>query len=102
MHEFASVVVFFFEFLLIARSFQTRTFPELEYFQSEDVQSQLRRLLVVYVLRHPTVGYRQGMHEIAAALLWVVHHDAREVGFVFVSETKNTMGFDSLASGHSE
>lgn len=33
-------------------------------------------ILFVWCKMHPTIGYRQGMHEILAPLLWVVERDA--------------------------
>lgn len=50
----------------------------MEFFCDPAVQAQMKRLLVLYVLEHPTVGYRQGMHEIAAPLLWVLSLNARQ------------------------
>eukprot|EP00698_Gefionella_okellyi_P012197 TRINITY_DN3267_c0_g1_i1.p1 TRINITY_DN3267_c0_g1~~TRINITY_DN3267_c0_g1_i1.p1 ORF type:complete len:514 (-),score=101.04 TRINITY_DN3267_c0_g1_i1:325-1710(-) len=54
-----------------------RTYPEMEFFCRETVRAQLRRVLLIYVLLHPEFGYRQGMNELAAPLLYVVTRDAR-------------------------
>jgi TBC1 domain family protein 5 len=35
-------------------------------------------ILFVWCKMHPSIGYRQGMHEILAPLLWVVERDAIE------------------------
>ncbi|OAY31995.1 uncharacterized protein LOC110599663 isoform X2 [Manihot esculenta] len=35
----------------------------------------LRRILLLWCLRHPEYGYRQGMHELLAPLLYVLHVD---------------------------
>jgi TBC1 domain family protein 5 len=36
-------------------------------------------ILFVWCKMHPSIGYRQGMHEILAPLLWVVERDAIEL-----------------------
>jgi TBC1 domain family protein 5 len=39
-------------------------------------------ILFVWCKMHPSIGYRQGMHEVLAPLLWVVERDAVDVGAV--------------------
>lgn len=48
-------------------------------------------VLFVFCKLNPDVGYRQGMHEIAAPILWVVHNDAIDVG-----EGSKAMGEDAV------
>jgi len=36
-------------------------------------------ILFVWCKMHPSIGYRQGMHEVLAPLLWVVERDAVDV-----------------------
>ncbi|ONK69518.1 uncharacterized protein A4U43_C05F23820 [Asparagus officinalis] len=56
----------------------SRLYPEHEnYFQSPACQAMLRRILLVWCLRHPEYGYRQGMHELLAPLLYVLHVDLK-------------------------
>uniref|UniRef100_A0A5B6ZIC0 Rab-GAP TBC domain-containing protein n=1 Tax=Davidia involucrata TaxID=16924 RepID=A0A5B6ZIC0_DAVIN len=45
------------------------------YFQTPGCQGMLRRILLLWCLRHPEYGYRQGMHELLAPLLYVLHVD---------------------------
>lgn len=52
-----------------------RTFPELPYFAARDVREGLARILHYYGREHPSIGYRQGMHELAAVVLYVVRVD---------------------------
>lgn len=52
--------------------------PDIDFFRGQEVQTMLSDVLMVYC-KSPegkSLGYRQGLHEIAAVLLWVVWHDA--------------------------
>ncbi|KAJ6812265.1 TBC1 domain family member 5-like protein B-like [Iris pallida] len=54
----------------------SRLYPEHgSYFQTPACQAMLRRILLLWCLRHPEYGYRQGMHELLAPLLYVLHID---------------------------
>ncbi|KZT56423.1 hypothetical protein CALCODRAFT_317884 [Calocera cornea HHB12733] len=53
-----------------------RIFPEVSYFTSTDIQENLTDILFLYCLTHPLIGYRQGMHELAGAVLMVVDIDS--------------------------
>ncbi|KAG8485676.1 hypothetical protein CXB51_019013 [Gossypium anomalum] len=49
----------------------SRLYPEHgSYFQTPGCQGMLRRILLLWCLRHPEYGYRQGMHELLAPLLF--------------------------------
>ncbi|XP_047977313.1 TBC1 domain family member 5 homolog A-like [Salvia hispanica] len=64
----------------------TRLYPERDsYFQTSVCQGILRRILLLWCLRNPEYGYRQGMHEILAPLLYVLHVDVENL-----SEVKRT------------
>ncbi|CAM8897409.1 unnamed protein product [Rhodiola kirilowii] len=52
------------------------------YFQTPMCQSMLRRILLLWCLRHPECGYRQGMHELLAPFLYVLHVDAEQLSDV--------------------
>lgn len=41
-----------------------------------DGQGKITDILFIYAKLNPDLGYRQGMHELLAPILWVVHHDA--------------------------
>lgn len=62
-----------------------RTFPDIEYFRDQDVQTQLTNILFVYSVTHPDIGYRQGMHELLAPLYYAVDYDS-------VSEDEAALG----------
>ena len=59
--------------------------PESVYFRQPATQNIMLDVLFVWCKMHPTVGYRQGMHEILAPLLWVIERDA-----VDMTGVKNT------------
>ncbi|CAN4102479.1 unnamed protein product [Withania somnifera] len=63
----------------------SRLYPEHgSYFQTPGCQAMLRRILLLWCLRHPEYGYRQGMHELLAPLLYVLQADMEHL-----SEVKN-------------
>ncbi|SNX84456.1 related to molybdenum cofactor biosynthetic protein [Melanopsichium pennsylvanicum] len=51
-----------------------RTFPELDLFRVTSVQQSLTNILFLWTLENEDVGYRQGMHELAA-VLWKIRSD---------------------------
>ncbi|KAK0503183.1 RabGAP/TBC [Armillaria luteobubalina] len=53
-----------------------RTFPDIDFFRLPDVQTQLTNILFIYSVLHPTIGYRQGMHELLAPLYYAVEYDS--------------------------
>ncbi|KAF2676146.1 RabGAP/TBC [Lentithecium fluviatile CBS 122367] len=59
-----------------------RCMPENMYFRQPATQNMMLDTLFVWCKMHPDVGYRQGMHEILAPLLWVVERDAVDVSGV--------------------
>lgn len=50
--------------------------PENVYFRQPATQKMLLDVLFIYCKLNADVGYRQGMHEILAPVLWVVESDA--------------------------
>ncbi|KAK1268182.1 hypothetical protein QJS04_geneDACA013962 [Acorus gramineus] len=56
----------------------SRLYPEHEsYFQSPACQAILRRIILLWCLRHPEYGYKHGMHELLAPLLYILHIDVQ-------------------------
>jgi TBC1 domain family protein 5 len=53
--------------------------PDNVYFRQPGTQDMMLDILFVWCKMHPGIGYRQGMHEILAPLLWVVERDAIEL-----------------------
>ena len=62
-----------------------RCMPDNEYFRDPRIQKLLLDVLFVWCKLNPDVGYRQGMHEVLAPLVWVLDADA-----VSVEEAKDT------------
>ncbi|CAL0327902.1 unnamed protein product [Lupinus luteus] len=61
----------------------SRLYPEHgSYFQTPGCQGMLRRILLLWCLRHPECGYRQGMHELLAPLLYVLQVDLEHLSEV--------------------
>ena len=46
------------------------------FFREPSIQKEMLDILFIYSKLNPDNGYRQGMHELLAPLLWVVHQDA--------------------------
>ncbi|KAK4265536.1 hypothetical protein QN277_026576 [Acacia crassicarpa] len=58
----------------------SRLYPEHgSYFQTPGCQGMLRRILLLWCLKHPEYGYRQGMHELLAPLLYVLQVDVERL-----------------------
>ncbi|KAI9206233.1 rab-GTPase-TBC domain-containing protein [Polychytrium aggregatum] len=55
-----------------------RTFPDQPFFKEPEVTAMMCNILFVWSKMNPDVSYRQGMHEILAPVLLVVHHDKVE------------------------
>ncbi|KAJ4758294.1 Ypt/Rab-GAP domain of gyp1p superfamily protein [Rhynchospora pubera] len=63
----------------------SRLYPEIgDFFHDNSIQSMLGRILLVWCLTYPDFGYRQGMHELLAPLLYVLHVDLE-----FFSQIRN-------------
>ncbi|GAB7351250.1 hypothetical protein MBLNU459_g1675t1 [Dothideomycetes sp. NU459] len=53
-----------------------RCMPESVYFRQPNTQAMLLDILFVFCKLNPDVGYRQGMHELLAPILWAIEMDA--------------------------
>uniref|UniRef100_A0A3Q3K990 TBC1 domain family member 5 n=1 Tax=Monopterus albus TaxID=43700 RepID=A0A3Q3K990_MONAL len=62
-----------------------RTFPEIQYFQDDDVRTKLTNLLFCYARENEQLLYKQGMHELLAPIVFVLHCDHQ--AFQHASET---------------
>uniref|UniRef100_A0A8C6U708 TBC1 domain family member 5 n=1 Tax=Neogobius melanostomus TaxID=47308 RepID=A0A8C6U708_9GOBI len=62
-----------------------RTFPEIRYFQDEDVRAKLTDILFCYARENEQLLYKQGMHELLAPIVFVLHCDHQ--AFQHASET---------------
>lgn len=50
--------------------------PENVYFRQPTTQTMLLDVLFIFCKLNPDVGYRQGMHELLAPIVWVIERDA--------------------------
>ncbi|KAH7049164.1 rab-GTPase-TBC domain-containing protein [Macrophomina phaseolina] len=53
-----------------------RCMPDNTYFRQPDTQQMMLDILFIFCKLNPDVGYRQGMHEVLAPILWVIERDA--------------------------
>ena len=53
-----------------------RCMPENSYFREPHTQSMLLDTLFIFCKLNRDIGYRQGMHEVLAPILWVISRDA--------------------------
>ena len=63
--------------------------PENLYFREPSTQSILLDVLFIFCKLNADTGYRQGMHEILAPILWVVSRDGIESGSLDGDKTKD-------------
>jgi TBC1 domain family protein 5 len=68
--------------------------PEEPYFRRPETQRILLDVLFIFCKINQDVGYRQGMHEILAPILWVVEQDAIDIRNM--SDKDASTGEDSL------
>jgi TBC1 domain family protein 5 len=66
--------------------------PEERYFRESETQRILLDILFIFCKLNPDVGYRQGMHELLAPILWVVELDAVDT----IGKSSPNSGLDSL------
>ncbi|XP_017337720.1 TBC1 domain family member 5 isoform X1 [Ictalurus punctatus] len=62
-----------------------RTFPEMRFFQEDDVRTKLTDILFCYARENEQLLYKQGMHELLAPIVFVLHTDHQ--AFQHASET---------------
>ena len=73
-----------------------------DFFREPSTQKMLLDILFIYSKLHPDVGYRQGMHELLAPILWVIHCDALELNLSSDTEAKKLLMVQVLDHGSIE
>ncbi|XP_066206579.1 TBC1 domain family member 5 isoform X2 [Saccopteryx leptura] len=63
----------------------TRTFPEMQFFQQENVRKILTDVLFCYARENEQLLYKQGMHELLAPIVFILHCDHQ--AFLHASES---------------
>ncbi|XP_070495860.1 TBC1 domain family member 5 [Chironomus tepperi] len=66
-----------------------RTNPNVDYYRTESVQEVMINILFCYARQYPLICYRQGMHEILAPLIFVMHCDHQSLGHIQEETTIN-------------
>ncbi|XP_053409326.1 TBC1 domain family member 5-like isoform X4 [Mercenaria mercenaria] len=64
-----------------------RTYPRIEFFQSNQLRNLMVDILFIYAKQNPEVSYRQGMHELLAPMIFVLHCDHQ--AFLHASEMES-------------
>lgn len=64
-----------------------RTFPEIEFFHTPNIQKMMINILFSYAREFPELSYKQGMHELLAPIIFVLHYDQQ--AYLQASETDN-------------
>ncbi|XP_065075490.1 TBC1 domain family member 5 isoform X2 [Ochlerotatus camptorhynchus] len=59
-----------------------RTFPGVDFFRKVHVQEIMINILFCYARKYPAMCYRQGMHEILAPLIFVIHSDQQALAHI--------------------
>lgn len=70
--------------------------PENLYFRQPPTQKMLLDILFIFCKLNPDVGYRQGMHEILAPIVWVVERDAIDLSNLHQREHGNRLLITTL------
>lgn len=52
-----------------------RTNPSVEFYKKQSIQEIMLNVLFCFAREHPTICYRQGMHEVLAPLIFVIYAD---------------------------
>lgn len=71
-----------------------RTFPEIEFFHSSSVRDMMVNILFCYAREFPQMSYKQGMHELLAPIIFVLHSDHQ--AFLHASEIELLSSFDPV------
>ena len=61
--------------------------PENLYFREPTTQSRLLDILFIFCKLNADIGYRQGMHEVLAPILWVISRDAIDPASLYEQES---------------
>ncbi|OOQ86733.1 TBC domain protein [Penicillium brasilianum] len=73
-----------------------RCLQENFFFQEPSTKRKLTDVLFVYSKLNPDVGYRQGMHELLAPILWVIDRDSVESPTQGATEKEDSLMLDLL------
>ena len=78
-----------------------RLHPDNDFFAQQAVREQMLRILIIWSKLHPSVSYRQGMHELLAPLLLFISRDAAEAAAAGPADAASAAsGEDDVALRH--
>lgn len=70
-----------------------RTNPNVDFYRKENIQEIMINILFCYAREYPAICYRQGMHEILAPLIFVLHCDHQNLGHI---QEETTISLDPI------
>lgn len=70
-----------------------RTNPNVDYYHKPEVQETMINILFCYAREFPSICYRQGMHEILAPLIFVLHCDLQAMCHI---QEETTISLDPI------
>ena len=76
--------------------------PEEPYFRQPETQRLMLDILFIWCRLNQDVGYRQGMHELLAPILWVIETDAIDSSLVQGASQEEQLMADILDSNFIE
>jgi TBC1 domain family protein 5 len=77
--------------------------PDEPFYHEPQVQTMILDILFLYCKLYPTIGgYRQGMHELLAPIVWVVAHDAVDRAAVITDDPSEAVIAEMLDSNFVE
>ncbi|KAK0630588.1 rab-GTPase-TBC domain-containing protein [Bombardia bombarda] len=80
-----------------------RRLPDEPFYHREDIQTMILDILFLYCKLNPSVGgYRQGMHELLAPMVYVVAQDAVDRGAIAVGDPADPVMVEMLDSYYIE
>lgn len=80
-----------------------RRLPDEPFYHEERIQTMILDILFLYCKLNPGVGgYRQGMHELLAPIVWIVAQDAVDTASIATDDSAESLIAEMLASGFVE
>ncbi|RQM23246.1 hypothetical protein B5M09_004536 [Aphanomyces astaci] len=73
-----------------------RTRSTMQFFQNDRIQRTLLHVLLVYAAEHPTISYNQGMGELLAVLVYLLHVERWKVSIDDQSEEDSYVHVDMV------
>jgi len=70
-----------------------RTNPSVDFYRKEKIQEIMINILFCYAREYPAICYRQGMHEVLAPLIFVLHSDHQNLGHI---QEETTISLDPI------